>query len=270
MATRDRLDNLLTEKGLAESREKAKRMILSGAVLVNDLVMDKPGALVAADSIIRVKRQEEFVSRGGLKLREALERFHVSCRGLTAVDVGASTGGFTHCLLEHGTKKVYAVDVGYGQMDWRLRQDPRVTLLERKNARHLTLEDLGDVRPDLAVVDVSFISLKLVTPPVRALLLPGEGRLIALIKPQFEAGKGKVGKGGIIKTPEVLREVLIELLGWFQKEGWEFGGLVSSPILGQKGNREFLIYLLNRSSPSSWDFDFDRFVLGVMDPVSGS
>lgn len=268
MVKRERLDNLLTEKGLTESREKAKRIILSGTVLVNDRVIDKPGTQVSTDSSIRIKgTEEEFVSRGGLKLRKALECFHVSCQGLTAVDVGASTGGFTHCLLQHGVKKVFAVDVGYGQMDWRLRQDSRVILLERKNARHLTQEDLGNDRPDLVVIDVSFISLRLVVPPVRALLSPGQGQFIALIKPQFEAGKGKVGKGGIIKAPEVIEEVLRGLLKWFQKEDWELGGLIPSPILGQKGNREFLIHLLNRPSPSSWDFDFDQRLRDIIIPV---
>lgn len=258
---RERLDNLLPAKGLAESREKAKRLILSGSVIVDDTVVDKPGTRISVDSDIRVRRRDTaFVSRGGLKIREALDRFHIDCEGITAVDVGASTGGFTDCLLRRGAEKVFAVDVGYGQLDWGLRQNHRVVPLERKNARYLSPEDINNERADLAVVDVSFISLKLVLSPIRNLLKHEAGAAIALIKPQFEAGRGKVGKGGIIKDPNVLQEVLADLLEWFKDKKWGFGGMIPSPIRGQKGNTEFLIYLKNRFIANSWDGELkDKF-----------
>jgi len=243
---KERLDNLLVAKKLADSREKARRWILAGAVRVNDRTADKPGMTVPIDSEIRVARSRDpFVSRGGAKLQEALDRFHIDCEGMTALDIGASTGGFTDCLLQHGAARVIAVDVGYGQLAWRLRQDPRVVPMERKNARYLSPGDIGDERVDLAVVDVSFISLKKIISPLRALIKSDTGEAIALIKPQFEAGRGRVGKGGIVRDPEILREVLNGLLQWFQDEDWGIGGLIPSPIRGQKGNREFLAHLKN-------------------------
>ncbi|MBI5187181.1 MAG: TlyA family RNA methyltransferase [Nitrospinae bacterium] len=248
-----RLDNLLIEQGKADSREKAKRLVLSGAVMVGDRVVDKPGTMISSGAEIRVTQKDPFVSRGGLKLQEALDRFGIDCRDVTAIDIGASTGGFTDCLLQRGARKVFAVDVGYGQLDWSLRNDPRVVLLEKKNARYLLPEDIGNERVKLAVADVSFISLKLVLPPLRNLLDPEEGIAIALIKPQFEAGKGKVGKGGIVKDPETIKTVLSGLLEWFKKEGWGVGGLIPSPIKGQKGNTEFLVYLKSGRSGKDWE-----------------
>lgn len=250
-----RLDTLLLEQGKADSREKAKRLILSGAVMVGDKVVDKPGAMMPSASEIRIIQKDPFVSRGGIKLQEALNRFGIDCSDATAIDIGASTGGFTDCLLQRGARKVFAVDVGYGQLDWTLRNDPRVALLEKKNARYLLPEDIGNELAQLAVADVSFISLKLVLPPLRNLIDPEEGIVIALIKPQFEAGKGKVGKGGIVKDPETIKAVLCDLLEWFKKEGWGFGGLIPSPIKGQKGNTEFLVYLKSRCSGKDRELD---------------
>jgi 23S rRNA (cytidine1920-2'-O)/16S rRNA (cytidine1409-2'-O)-methyltransferase len=252
---KERLDNLLISQNLTDSREKAKRLILSGAVMVGDRVMDKPGAMMPPDSKIRVVQKDPFVGRGGLKLQAALDQFHIDCRGATAIDIGASTGGFTDCLLQRGAKMVFAVDVGYGQMDWSLRNDPRVVLLERKNARYLLPEDIEVERVEMGVADVAFISLKLILPPLRNLLDPEKGIVIALIKPQFEAGKGRVGKGGIVKDPEVIKTVLLDLLEWFKKERWGFGGLIPSPIKGQKGNSEFLIFLKTRHSEEGWPLD---------------
>lgn len=252
---KERLDNLLISQNLTASREKAKRLILSGAVMVGDRVMDKPGAMMPPDSKIRVVQKDPFVGRGGLKLQAALDQFHIDCRGATAIDIGASTGGFTDCLLQRGAKMVFAVDVGYGQMDWSLRNDPRVVLLERKNARYLLPEDIGVERVEMGVADVSFISLKLILPPLRNLLDPENGIVIALIKPQFEAGKGRVGKGGIVKDPEIIKTVLLDLLEWLKKERWGFGGLIPSPIKGQKGNSEFLIFLKTRHSEEGWPLD---------------
>jgi 23S rRNA (cytidine1920-2'-O)/16S rRNA (cytidine1409-2'-O)-methyltransferase len=181
------------------------------------------------------------VSRGGVKLKKALEEFQVKVGGLVALDIGASTGGFSHCLLLEGAKRVYAVDVGYGQLAWEIRQDPRVTVLERKNARFLTVADIGELA-DLAVVDASFISLKLIVPALIP-LLKDEGELLVLVKPQFEVGKGKVGKGGVVRQWEDHRAVLEELVLFFAKAGLLVDGPVESPIVGAKGNREFFIYL---------------------------
>lgn len=237
-----RLDRLLVEKGLATSLEKAQALIYAGQVLVNHQPALKPGKAIDPSTIPEVKVPEyPYVSRGGLKLKKALEVFRVAVRGKVALDIGASTGGFSHCLLLEGAERVYAVDVGYGQLAWEIRQNPRVVILERKNARFLTLPDIGEPA-DLAVVDTSFISLKLVVPPLIP-ILKEEGEIIALVKPQFEVGKGKVGKGGIVRDPEDHRNVLEELTGFFQSLGLTVRGTIESPILGAKGNREFLMYL---------------------------
>ncbi|MCS6844530.1 MAG: TlyA family RNA methyltransferase [Caldilineales bacterium] len=238
---KQRLDTLLVARGLAESRERARSLIMAGEVLVNDAPATKPGMLVAADADVRVREGLPYVSRGGLKLEAALDAFGLDPTGMVAVDVGASTGGFTDCLLQRGAAHVVAVDVGYGQLAWKLRADPRVTVLERTNVRHL--EALPDGRlADLAVVDVSFIGLRLVLPAVARLLAPG-GRIVALIKPQFEAGRGRVGKGGVVRDPEVHRQVLRDVLGWAVEQGWAVEGLIRSPITGPKGNVEFLCLL---------------------------
>jgi 23S rRNA (cytidine1920-2'-O)/16S rRNA (cytidine1409-2'-O)-methyltransferase len=242
-----RLDQLLVQRGMAESREKAKAMIMAGEVDVDGLKADKPGHLFSGSSSITLKKSpHSYLSRGGSKLEEALDHFSVDVNGLTLLDIGASTGGFTDCLLKRGARKVISVDVGYGQLHWKLRNNPRVRILEKTNARHLTPEDIGeDVNG--AVIDVSFISLKLVVPPVSRLLLDNSF-IVALIKPQFEAGKRRVGKGGVVRDPSVHREVIDGLAGFFEGNGWNVAGCIPSPILGPKGNREFLIYMKRGSA----------------------
>jgi len=234
-----RLDTLLVERGLAESRERAQSLILAGKVKVEGGVADKPGKRVADEAEITLDEALPYVSRGGLKLEEALRRFQLDVSGLLCADVGASTGGFTDCLLQHGAAKVYAIDVGYGQLAWELRQDARVVVLERTNIRYL--ESLPEPI-DLATIDVSFISLELVLPPVMSLLKP-ESQIIALVKPQFEAGREEVGKGGVVKDPEVHRQVLHKVAKVAQDLGLQLLGLIPSPLLGPAGNVEVFIHL---------------------------
>jgi 23S rRNA (cytidine1920-2'-O)/16S rRNA (cytidine1409-2'-O)-methyltransferase len=230
-----RLDLLLVESGLVESREKAQALILSGEVLVNGQVARRASLPVPEGASVEVRQQLPYVSRGGLKLAHALDRLGLDVRGLTIVDVGASTGGFTDCVLQRGARRVYAVDVGYGQLDYRLRQDPRVVVLERTNIRELAgLPEMMDA----AVIDVSFISLTLVLPVVTHLLSP-QGWVLALVKPQFEAGREQVGKGGVVRDPAVHRRVLEKVAVWAQEHGLAVAGAVASPILGPAGNREF-------------------------------
>jgi 23S rRNA (cytidine1920-2'-O)/16S rRNA (cytidine1409-2'-O)-methyltransferase len=234
-----RLDVLLVERGLVESREQGKRLIMAGQVLVDGQVVDKAGMQVAGGADIRLRAKPPYVSRGGLKLEAALDSFAVQVAGVVAADVGASTGGFTDCLLQRGARKVYAIDVGYGQLAWRLRQHPRVVVMERINVRYL--ESLPEPI-DLAAVDVSFISLELVLPGVIGWLKPA-GDIIVLIKPQFEAGRAEVGKGGVVKDPEVHRAVLRKILGWALDHGLAVRGLIASPLKGPAGNVEFLAHL---------------------------
>lgn len=237
-----RLDQLLVERGMAESREKAKAMIMAGEVYADGLRADKPGHLFSSSSGITLKKiSHSYLSRGGLKLEAALDHFSINVKGLILLDIGASTGGFTDCLLRRGALKVIAVDVGYGQIHWKLRKDPRVRILEKTNARHLTPKDIGE-DVDGAVIDVSFISLKLVVPPVSRLLLDNSF-IVALIKPQFEAGKHRVGKGGVVRDLSVHSEVIDGLGSFFKGQGWGVEGCIPSPILGPKGNREFLVYM---------------------------
>jgi 23S rRNA (cytidine1920-2'-O)/16S rRNA (cytidine1409-2'-O)-methyltransferase len=237
-----RLDDLLIERGLAESRQRAQALILAGAVLVGDRVADKAGMPIAADAEVRIRGEENpYVSRGGLKLRGAFEAFGISVRGLVALDVGASTGGFTDCLLQAGAAKVYALDVGYGQIAWRLRKDPRVANIERTNIRYYDGAGITD-GIDIAVIDASFISLKLVIPPVLRLIKDG-ALLIALIKPQFEVEKGEVGKHGVVRDPAHHERVLQEIETFCRNIGLEILGLCDSPITGPAGNREFFIGL---------------------------
>jgi 23S rRNA (cytidine1920-2'-O)/16S rRNA (cytidine1409-2'-O)-methyltransferase len=240
---KQRLDYLVCLHGLAESRERAQQLIAAGQVSVDGQVRDKPGARIASTARIEVAAGLPYASRGGLKLQAALHAFGVDVRGLVAADVGASTGGFTDCLLQHGAARVYAIDVGYGQLSWRLRQDPRVVVMERVNVRYLE----GLPEPiDLASVDVSFISLKLVVPPIVPLLKPS-GRLIALIKPQFEAGRRQVGKGGVVKDAAIHRAVLQDVLGWAVAHDLHVRGCMQSPLLGPAGNVEFLTHWTLRS-----------------------
>ena len=240
--SKQRLDKLILERGLAPSVEKARALIMAGQVVVGDHTVDKAGQQVAADADIRLRGESlPYVSRGGLKLRKALDEFGINVAGLVAVDVGSSTGGFTDCLLQAGAAKVFAVDVGYGQLAWKLQQDPRVVSMERTNIRTVTPDQLDDV-PALAVIDASFISLAKVLPATVALLKPG-GRIIALIKPQFEVGKGEVGKGGIVRDPAAHEKVIEDVRRSALDLGLTVSGLCESPITGADGNREFLILL---------------------------
>ena len=225
-----------------ESREKAKALIMAGLVEVDGVKVDKAGHFVPVSASVFLKESRSpYVSRGGVKLAAALEHFSVDVKSLVLLDVGASTGGFTDCLLKHGARRVIAIDVGYGQLDWGLRQDPRVEVLERTNIRHMKPESLKTSARG-AVIDVSFISLKLVVPPVSDLLSDG-AFIIALIKPQFEVGKGQVGKGGVVRDPAQHGRVIEDLTGFFKSSAWVVEGYIPSPLLGAKGNREFLIYL---------------------------
>ncbi|MBN2428992.1 MAG: TlyA family RNA methyltransferase [Deltaproteobacteria bacterium] len=242
---KERLDKLLVDRGLVQSRERARALILAGKVLADEQVFDKAGMKIPEDTSLRIRGEDiPFVSRGGLKLAHALDEFNVDVHDVVALDVGASTGGFTDCLLQNGAAKVYALDVGYGQLAWKLRQDPRVVCLERTNIRHLRPEHLAE-RPSLAVIDCSFISLTKVLAPTLD-LLTADAEVIALIKPQFELEKGQVGKGGIVRDAR-LQELAIQKVRDFALSLDCLGqGIVESPVLGSKGNREFLIYLVKR------------------------
>ena len=237
---RKRLDAVLVERGLVETRARARAVIMAGDVYVDGVRTDKAGALVKQGSEVAVRDTSlKYVSRGGLKLEAALKEFGIDPKGKTAIDIGASTGGFTDCLLRSGAAKVYAVDVGYGQLDWKLRHDPRVTVREKLNARYIRPEDIGEPA-DIVVIDVSFISLTMIIPPAIALLKPG-GVLVALIKPQFEVGKGEVGKGGIVRDESKHREVVDKITEFVKCHSLGVLGVIPSPIEGAEGNKEFLI-----------------------------
>ena len=239
---RERLDKLLVDRGAVGSRERAQRLVLAGAVRVGDRVVDKPGTLVALDAPIEVTGDDiPYVSRGGLKLAGALDAFGIPVAGCVVLDVGASTGGFTDCVLQRGARAVIAVDVGYGQFAWSLRQDPRVTLLERTNIRQLDRAALPAI-PDLAVIDVSFISLCLVLPRVLDALAPGGG-IVALVKPQFEVGKGQVGSGGVVRDPALHAAAVANVRACAVGLGLDCVGECESPLRGPKGNREFFLAL---------------------------
>ena len=240
-AKKTRLDQLMVERGLAESRTRAQAMIMAGAVYSLEKRLDKPGHQVAVDIALTVRSKDHpWVSRGGLKLAHGLVHFSLDPTGLTAIDVGVSTGGFTDVLLSHGAAKVFAVDVGYGQLDSKLRDDDRVVVLERTNARHLTAEHIPE-SVDLVVCDASFIGLRTVLPAAMA-LTKSHARLVALIKPQFEVGKGRVGKKGVVRDPELHEEVCVMISEWLDDQpNWAVLGIVESPITGPEGNKEFLI-----------------------------
>ena len=274
-ARKQRLDLLLVERDLAESREKARRLIMAGDVLVNEQVWDKPGRAVPAHAEIRVRATLPFVSRGGVKLAAALDAFQLDVADVCALDVGASTGGFTDCLLQRGARLVYAVDVGYGQLAWKLRSDPRVVVLERTNIRHLAVLPLDpngrSPHITLAVIDASFISLELVLPPTLHLMSKSaEGNnadrenanIVALIKPQFEAGKENVGKGGVVRDQKVHRSVLQETLSTARNLGLVTRGVTVSPLLGPAGNVEFLVWWQQDSSPVG-DFQNDLLTTNI-------
>ncbi len=241
-AAKERLDKLLVARGLCASRERARAMIMAGAVLVEERVVDKAGTKVDVAAAVRVRGGDiPYVSRGGLKLAAALDAFAIELEGRVAIDVGASTGGFTDCLLQRGARKVYAVDVGYGQLAWKLRSDARVVNLERTNIRAL-LADALDETATLAVIDASFISLEKVLPPTLRLLgRPAD--VVALIKPQFEVGRGNVGKGGVVRDPRLHHDVVEKIKAFALTLQCSVAGVEESPILGPKGNREFLIHL---------------------------
>jgi len=234
-----RIDSLLLDKGLVESRAKAQALIMAGEVMVAGKTITKPGTLVAEEAVITIRQPPPFVSRGGIKLDYALDRFQLDVSSKVVADSGASTGGFTDCLLKRGARRVYAIDVGYGQLDYRLRCDPRVVVMERVNARYpIPLPE----KVDLATIDLSFISVEKVIPSVAQLVNKG-GYLLVLIKPQFEARRGEVGKGGIVKQPIVHARVLGRFIAWMIDHGFRLGGLVASPILGASGNKEFFVLL---------------------------
>lgn len=247
-----RLDVLLTERGLAPSREKAKALIMAGIVYVNNQKEDKAGTSFPEDAVVEVRGQGlRYVSRGGLKLEKAMKAFPIDLTGRYCMDIGASTGGFTDCMLQNGAAGVYAIDVGYGQLDWKLREDPRVVCMEKTNFRYVTPGDLDpDRMPDFASVDVSFISLSKILPPAHA-ILPAGGEMVCLIKPQFEAGREKVGKKGVVRDPQVHVEVIENVLQIAQEAGFEVLGLSWSPIRGPEGNIEYLMYI--RKLPEETD-----------------
>ncbi len=255
---RMRLDLLMVHKGLLSSREQARRLILEGRVKVEGQAITKPGTLVLVDARIEMEAEPRYASRGGYKLEHALRVFGIDVEGKVAADVGASTGGFTDCLLQHGAVRVYAIDVGYGQLAWKLRMDPRVVVLERTNVRYLAAlpEPV-----DLVTIDVSFISLKLVLPVVANWLKPN-GDIIALVKPQFEAGRKQVAKGGVVKDPRVHREVLLAVAFSSREHNLFAHGITSSPILGPAGNREYLMWL--RREPKE-GFDLEATVLEAVE-----
>ncbi len=240
MSSRERIDILLVDRGLVASRELARRLVMAGEVMVNGVVIDKPGTHVDMNANVTLKAMPRFVSRGGDKLAAALATFPISVAGCVCADVGASTGGFTDCLLQHGAARVYAIDVGYGQLDYRLRQDARVRVMDRTNARYL---DRLEEAVDVVTVDASFISLRLLLPVVMGWLKP-EATVIPLIKPQFEAGKKDVGKGGVIRDPRIHQRVLQEVLADARQMGFSIRGLIRSPLKGPSGNVEFLAWLV--------------------------
>lgn len=243
MKIKKRLDVLLVERGLAETRNKAQAVIMSGLVYVAGQKADKPGMSFEENSEIEVRGAScPYVSRGGLKLEKALRDFGVDPTGYVCSDSGASTGGFTDCLLQQGAKKVFAIDVGYGQLDWKIRSDPRVVVMERTNVRYVTPEQLGEPL-DLSVVDVSFISLRIVLPVIRTFLKENAGQVLCLIKPQFEAGKEKVGKKGVVRDPAVHKEVLDDFVALTKEINFKILGLTFSPVKGPEGNIEFLAHL---------------------------
>jgi 23S rRNA (cytidine1920-2'-O)/16S rRNA (cytidine1409-2'-O)-methyltransferase len=237
--TKQRLDIVLVDRELAETRNKAQALIMAGKVLVNDRVISKPGTLIDEAATISLKEKPKHVSRGGLKLAHALDEFKIDVSGLIALDIGASTGGFTDCLLQCGANKVYAVDVGYGQIDYKLRQDARVIIMDRTNARYpFQLPE----KVDLATIDVSFISVTKIIPAISTHLKPSS-KIIILLKPQFEAERNEIGKGGIIRDPNVHTLVIARSVHWLVENNYRFRKLTTSPVLGAEGNREFLVLI---------------------------
>lgn len=251
---KERIDILLVEKGFFDTRERARKNIMAGLVFVDNARVDKCGEKVNIDALILVKGDAiGYVSRGGLKLEKSINEFNLNLQGKVAMDVGASTGGFTDCMLQNGAVKVFAIDVGYGQFAWKLRTDPRVECMERTNIRYVKKEDIG-LPIDFSSIDVSFISLKLVLPVVKS-LLKENGEIIALIKPQFEAGREKVGKKGVVRDEAVHKEVITKIINFASQIGLSLKGLTFSPIKGPEGNIEYLAYFVNDNTISSVDIN---------------
>ncbi|WP_026674922.1 TlyA family RNA methyltransferase [Alkalihalobacterium bogoriense] len=252
MAKKERIDVLLVEQGLFETREKAKRAIMAGLVYAKEERLDKPGVKIDIETVLTVKGDVlPYVSRGGLKLEKAISSFGLELQDKIVLDIGASTGGFTDCSLQNGAKKVYALDVGYNQLAWKLRQDERVCVMERTNFRYVTKADLPFGLPNFATIDVSFISLRLILPVLKTLLLPNSD-VVALIKPQFEAGKEDVGKKGIVRDKKIHLRVVEEIISFSRQEGYHIAGVDFSPIKGGEGNIEFLLHL-------RWDDEESQF-----------
>lgn len=239
---KERLDQILVQRQLAQTMKAARAMIYAGEVYLEDHISDKPGHLCATDANIRLKEKCPYVSRGGLKLEKALSSFQLSPEGLICLDIGASTGGFSDCLLQRGARKVHAVDVAYGQLAWKIRQNPKVSVLERFNARNITREDLGNELIEMAVIDVSFISLTSILPALAG-LFAGKATIIALIKPQFELPRSDIGPGGIVTDGALHLKAIDKIVHFLAEIDLQSMGTVPSPILGPKGNREFLIYI---------------------------
>lgn len=257
---KERIDILLVNNQIIDSREKAKKYIMAGLIYVNDERIDKPGTKVPVDGNIIVKGNPiPYVSRGGLKLEKAINTFFLEVKDKTALDIGASTGGFTDCMLKNGVKKVYAIDVGYGQLDWKLQNDNRVIVMDRTNVRYLEKDDIGELA-NLVSIDVSFISLKLVLPKVKELTTE-DVDIIALIKPQFEAGRDKVGKKGVVRDIKVHKEVIKEIFDFCLSIGLNFAALTYSPVKGAEGNREYLAYIVKNKIN---EFDIDRQIENVV------
>lgn len=242
-----RLDQLVIDHQLARSLAEAQAMIGAGEVYVDNRIADKPGRLYPATVVLRLKEKCPYVSRGGLKLAESLSHFNIDPKDKICIDIGASTGGFTDCLLQHDAKTVYAVDVAYGQLAWKIRQDPRVVVLERFNARKITVKDIHGNHLDLAVMDVSFISITTLLPPL-VTLFGTSVAIIALIKPQFELAKKLVGEGGVVVDPSLHQQAIEKIVNFVDQMGLVSHGVIPSPILGPKGNREFLIYITSRDA----------------------
>lgn len=262
---KERLDILVARRGLASSREKAKVMIMEGNIFVNNQREDKPGTRFPDDVRIELHGKTlPYVSRGGLKLEKAMRSFQISLDGMVCMDIGASTGGFTDCMLQNGARKVYAVDVGYGQFAWKLRQDERVVCMEKTNIRYVTPDQIDD-RLDFASVDVSFISLTKVLPPARQ-LLKEHGRMVCLIKPQFEAGREKVGKKGVVRDRKVHREVIEKILNFVSSNGFRVLDLDYSPVKGPEGNIEYLVYI---EKTDNMENDFTVDAESVVDAAHG-
>jgi len=238
---RERVDVLLVARGMCETREQAKRLVMAGAVRSGDRLVDKPSARLEADAPLELRERPRFVGRGGFKLEGALEAFGVAAEGRVCLDIGASTGGFTDCLLQRGAERVHAIDVGTNQLVWRLRQDPRVVVLEKFNARGLEVSDLGE-RVELVVIDVSFISLTKILPAAFRVLAEG-GSVLCLIKPQFELERGDIGKGGVVRDPALHQRAVAKVRAFVEEAGREWRGVVESPITGTDGNREFLAWI---------------------------